>query len=128
MSGLFLAVLAAALTAATLVLWFRWIQRVELGERRWIVNAMLVGVLALAILAFASGVGLGGGLLAGASALLASAYFGLLALAGQSKQAAAVSVGSPLPDFRALDENTEPFELASLRGRPVLLKFFRGHW
>ena len=128
MSGLFLAALAAALTVATLVLWFRWIQRVELGERRWVVNALLVGVLALATLAFASGVGLGGGLLAGASALLASVYFGLLALAGQSKQAAAVSVGSPLPDFRASDENREPFELASLRGRPVLLKFFRGHW
>jgi peroxiredoxin len=37
-------------------------------------------------------------------------------------------VGETLRDFSALDENGERFELASTAGRPVLLKFFRGHW
>jgi len=40
----------------------------------------------------------------------------------------AVRVGGPILDFSAPDENGEPFALASLRGRPYLLKFFRGHW
>lgn len=128
MTGLLFAALAAALTAATVVLWLRLIQRVELGERRWLVNALLAGGIVLGLAAFVQGVGLAGGLLAGSSVLLGSVYFGLLSLAGQSRQAPAFSVGSPLPGFTAPDENGKLFSLSSLRGRPVLLKFFRGHW
>ncbi len=126
--GVLLAVLAAALTATTIVLWFRWIQRVELGRRRWIVNGLLAGAIALGLLAFVQGIGTGAGILAGASVLLGGVYFGLLSLAGQSKQAPAVAVGSPLPEFSAPDQDGRPFTPSSLRGRPVLLKFFRGHW
>ncbi len=126
--GVLLAVLAAALTATTIVLWFRWIQRVALGRRRWIVNGLLAGAIALGLLAFVQGIGTGAGILAGASVLLGGVYFGLLSLAGQSKQAPAVAVGSPLPEFSAPDQDGRPFTLSSLRGRPVLLKFFRGHW
>ena len=37
-------------------------------------------------------------------------------------------VGAPIIDFTALDDRAVPFELGSLRGKPYLLKFFRGHW
>jgi peroxiredoxin len=33
-----------------------------------------------------------------------------------------------LRDFTALDEHGREFALASTAGRPLLLKFFRGHW
>jgi hypothetical protein len=126
--GLLLAGLAAALCSAALVIWLGLIRRVELGERRWIVNATLGVAMALALAAFTQRPGLVGGVLAGVSLLLGALYLGLLALARQSRQAPAVAVGSPLLDFGAPDQDGERFELASLRGRPVLLKFFRGHW
>jgi peroxiredoxin len=39
-----------------------------------------------------------------------------------------VAVGQEAPDFAASDSGGATFRLASLRGAPVLLKFFRGHW
>jgi hypothetical protein len=39
-----------------------------------------------------------------------------------------VNVGDALPVFTALDENGDSFDSSSLAGKPVLLKFFRGHW
>jgi peroxiredoxin len=40
----------------------------------------------------------------------------------------AVEVGSKFIDFTTLDSDGKPFTLSSLEGRPILLKFFRGHW
>jgi len=48
--------------------------------------------------------------------------------AGQSKQIPNVIVGAPLPAFAAPDHEGERFEIESLRGHPVLIKLFRGHW
>ncbi len=39
-----------------------------------------------------------------------------------------VAVGDPLRPFTALTPEGDTFDAASLRGRRVLLKFFRGHW
>lgn len=39
-----------------------------------------------------------------------------------------VKVGDPLRPFTALTPEGTTFDTASLRGRRVLLKFFRGHW
>ena len=39
-----------------------------------------------------------------------------------------VKVGDPLPAFAAVDDHGEPFASESLRGKRVLLKFFRGQW
>jgi len=39
-----------------------------------------------------------------------------------------VSVGDPLRPFTALTPEGDTFDAASLRGKRVLLKFFRGHW
>jgi hypothetical protein len=128
MSGFFLACVAAATVVALMVLWNVIIDRVKMKERRWMLNPMAFVGIALGIAALTREPGIFGGMLAGASILLAVSFVGLGVLAPQSKQTPAVVVGSPLPDFTAPDENGKPFELASLRGRPVLLKFFRGHW
>jgi hypothetical protein len=54
-----------------------------------------------------------------------------LALQTQSRQARltpAVAVGRPIIEFTLPDHEGRPFDLAMLRGKPFLLKFFRGHW
>jgi len=127
-SGLPLAGLAFGLIVSAFVLFQRFIARVEIGRRRWLLNTLVTAAIVSAIAAFAQGVGIAGGLLSGLSLLVGTAYFVLLALAGQSKQPPAFVVGGPLPDFTAPDETGATFDLSSLAGRPVLMKFFRGHW
>jgi cytochrome oxidase Cu insertion factor (SCO1/SenC/PrrC family) len=83
---------------------------------------------AVAVVALLQQPGALGGSLAGVSLFCGVLYTGLLNLAGQSQQVPAVAVGAPLPDFTAPDENGAPFAIADLRGHPVLIKFFRGHW
>ncbi len=39
-----------------------------------------------------------------------------------------IQVGQTIPHFTAIDRHGEPFDSASLAGKPVLVKFFRGHW
>ena len=39
-----------------------------------------------------------------------------------------VRPGQPALNFTALNGRSETFTLSSLSGRPILIKFFRGHW
>lgn len=39
-----------------------------------------------------------------------------------------VAVGDTAPDFTLLDRNGEPVTLSGLRGRRIVLVFYRGHW
>jgi hypothetical protein len=127
-SATVLGFLALLLAVGSTTIWFRRALSVRLPENRtgfvlvWAVSALL-GVIALTQ---------GGGWIAGVPAGLA-VFLGLFCLftvtiSPQQVAADAVVVGEPLRDFSALDENGDTFELASTAGRPVLLKFFRGHW
>jgi cytochrome oxidase Cu insertion factor (SCO1/SenC/PrrC family) len=40
----------------------------------------------------------------------------------------AIQVGDTIPAFSAPDDRGEIFDSARLRGKPVLIKFFRAHW
>jgi peroxiredoxin len=40
----------------------------------------------------------------------------------------ASAVGKPAPDFTLKDQHDKTFRLASLRGKRVLLIFYRGYW
>jgi cytochrome oxidase Cu insertion factor (SCO1/SenC/PrrC family) len=128
MSGDLLGLAAAALVVVTGFIWFRLIGAVRIRKlRAQYVAAMGVGV-ALGIAAFAQGVGALGGV-AATFAILAGSFFVVLRLqSGQDARQPAVKVGEPILDFTAPDDRDEPFELASMRGTPFLLKFFRGHW
>jgi peroxiredoxin len=42
--------------------------------------------------------------------------------------AAAPQVGQAAPDFVLTDDTGAPLQLAGLRGKNVLLVFYRGHW
>ncbi len=123
-----LGLVAGALAIGSIVTWIRLIRAVEIGERRSAVSVVLVVALALGLLSLFGDPGFVGGSFAVLGVVVGGLYFGLLSLARQSQDAPAVAVGSPLPDFTAPDHEGRPFALASLKGHPVLMKFFRGHW
>ncbi|MCA9737648.1 MAG: redoxin domain-containing protein [Gemmatimonadetes bacterium] len=39
-----------------------------------------------------------------------------------------VAVGTPAPDFTLAAYEGDPVRLSDLRGRPIVLVFYRGHW
>ena len=83
-----------------------------------------LGITALAIGTQSLVAGIAAGL-----AIFAGAFFLFsVAIGKQTGGSGQLQVGSPLADFSAPDENNEPFNISSLRGKPILLKFFRGHW
>jgi len=127
-SGTLLGLLAFACAAGYVVLLVRSVRRVDVGARRGALNGLALGAVGFGIAAFLSGPGLLGGVLAGLGTLVGAIFLVLTVQAPQSQQAPAVAVGGRLLDFTAPDENGKPFSLESLHGRPVLIKFFRGHW
>lgn len=129
MSGLLVAGLAFAATAALVAQWMRAMQRVEMGQQLLLLNVLAMIAAVLGIVAFTRAPGFLGGLLASISISIGAVFLVLgFFLSAQSKQAPALAIGSTLLPFTAPDENGKPFELATLDKRPILLKFFRGHW
>ena len=128
MSGDVLGLLGAGVVVATGYGWFRRIEAVRIPRNRGVwFGAMGVGV-ALGVAAFAVGTGLAGGLGAAVAIAAGATFLGLRLQSTQQARVPHVKVGGPILDFTAPDENGSPFDLGSLRGRPFLLKFFRGHW
>jgi len=121
------------LLGAALVLGFgiRWMQLMQRSRIPADVSAYLLASGAGALLglgAFVFGTGIPGGIAAAVALAGGIAFLALYAASGQVRSAPAVRVGGPVLDFTATDDTGAPFALASLRGRPFLLKFFRGHW
>ena len=120
--------LAGALAIGGMIAWFRRVKAVNIPRDRRRFMAIFLAAMAMGIYAIAEGSGWLGGIGAAIAILV-----GVLnaVLRAQSKQAAgvpAVAVGQPILDFTAPDEQGQMFTLASLKGTPFLLKFFRGHW
>lgn len=128
MSGSTLAWVSLAAMVGFVTAWLTMMKRVQIGRGRWLLRLLAGTAIVSALLALTREPGMLGGILAGLSLVVGSAFFFLSSLAGQSRQAPALAVGEPVLEFSATDENGEIFDLASLRGRPILLKFFRGHW
>ena len=52
----------------------------------------------------------------------------LVSTGAQKISGETVNVGDALPSFSIPNDHGDIFDSASLAGKPVLLKFFRGHW
>ena len=128
MSGLSLGVLAIGLFGVALFFWIRLMNGVALDGRRGVLFGLCIGGIALGAAALTREPGWVGGSMAVIAILGGSVWLGLGLLAGQSKQEPMVVVGEPLPAFSAPDHTGTPFDIESLRGHPVLIKLFRGHW
>ncbi len=89
--------------------------------------AMVLGML-LAIMGLVKDPGLLSGM-AAALAILAGGSFLFVTLTSRlPDKLPSAGVGQPAPDFTARDADGKNFTLSSLKGRTVLLKFFRGYW
>lgn len=128
MNGNLFALLAAAILLAFGGRWLMLMRAVRIPADVRPYLAATIAAAVLGVAAFAAGVGPLGGVAAALAIVAGIAFPALYAGSGQSSRPPAVSVGGPVIDFAAGDDAGAPFELASLRGRPFLLKFFRGHW
>lgn len=122
-----LGLLALIVVAATMYNWFQLIERVAIPRRRagWFATFLAgagIGVIAIAQGGFFS-------TLFALPAVIAGLAFPALRLqSAQQPNRPAVAVGERMLAITAPDEEGNAFDLASLTGKPYLLKFFRGHW
>jgi uncharacterized membrane protein YhaH (DUF805 family) len=127
-TGLLAALAALALTLGTGALWFRRMHAVALpSDRTPFVLAMALAA-TLGVGALVHGAGWLGGAIAVVAIVPASVFVLLVAISAQKGSPGAFRLGEPLPDFTAQDDTGQPFRLSSQSGKPLLLKFFRGHW
>ncbi len=119
---------ATALLGTAGLRWLQLMRQVRLpADATAFVLVTTVAVL-LGGVGLAAGAGPAGSVAAGCTIVGGLAFLALFAASGQIAATPAVTVGGPILDFTAADDEGRPFSLAALRGRPVLLKFFRGHW
>lgn len=85
--------------------------------------AVFVGVMALAY-----GVSVIGGIALGISFFIVGMFFIFIMISAMPKVKPGVEVGKPFVDFTTLDSDGNEFILSSLKGKPILLVFYRGHW
>ena len=123
-----LGILAFLMLAGSMAIWFRKIQTVQIPENRsaFVATWAIAGL--LGVTALVQGVGWIGGIPAGIAAFAGIFFTVLFFISPQKVGSDAIQVGARLPAFNAPDEHGEAFGSASLAGKPVLLKFFRGHW
>ena len=88
---------------------------------------MVLGIL-LALMGLVKEPGLLSGM-AAALAILAGGSFLFVTLTSRlPDKLPSAAVGQPAPNFSARDADGKNFTLSSLKGKTVLLKFFRGYW
>jgi peroxiredoxin len=128
MTGDILGLFAGAVIAVAGFRWLRLMRQVRLPDDATPYVVACAVAAALGAGALALGAGVAGGIAAGLAIAGGVAFLALVAASGQARIVPAVAVGGPVLDFVATDDADRPFALASLRGKPFLLKFFRGHW
>jgi hypothetical protein len=127
-SGPVLAVCALLLAIATIAHYARLVRVVQVPLAPRAHQALMASAGLIALAALARGPGWLAGLTAVATLALAALFLFLTTASRLPPAPGTVAVGEPAPLFTADDADGRPFALAGLRGRPLLLKFFRGHW
>jgi outer membrane lipoprotein SlyB len=128
MTGAALGIVAFLLVAGAMGVWVQRIRRVEIpADRRGFV-ACWAGGAVLGLVALTQGPGWVGGIPAGIAAVAGAFFSALVYISPQKAAEDAIQVGESLRPFSATDEDGDDFSISSFAGKPVLLKFFRGHW
>jgi hypothetical protein len=126
--GTLLAVSALVAVVSNLAWYQRKVTTVTAPLRPWREQAIMGLAIFLAGSAFSMRPGVIGYVSGGIAVLLAPLFVLLTFTSGLPQQRPGVVVGGFAPDFCASDADGKEFRLSNLRGSPVLLKFFRGHW
>jgi cytochrome oxidase Cu insertion factor (SCO1/SenC/PrrC family) len=128
MTGTWLGIAAGLLVIGGWTVWMRRMNQVRIPRNRAAFFLVFGAGVVLGVAALVAGAGLVGGLAAALAILGGGMFFGLRLQSSQDRREPAVTVGGPILHFSAPDDAGDVFALSSLRGRPFLLKFFRGHW
>jgi len=120
--------LGFVIAAGTWALWFRRVSAVNIPENRtgFVLTMALAALLGIA--SFARGPGWVGAVAAGLAILLGGFFLFTVAIGAQKGGTGRFRIGEKMPEIRAPADDGQIFEVASLTGNPLLLKFFRGHW
>ena len=119
---------ALGLAVITTALWFRQIEQVTLPENRALFVASWLTALAMAVGAFVARTRWFGAIPALLAIIMGSFFPFSVAISRQEVATTGIQIGQTIPHFKALNQHGELFDSASLDGKPVLMKFFRGHW
>ena len=124
-----LAIVSLALNGAAVAVFLRKFKALRVPRVPWGTYATSGAAAVAAVAALCSNSGSLGAIASGASLFVSIAYIvGTSYFARVPHRTLAALVGKPFLDFEALDGEGRPVRLSSLRGRPILLKFLRGHW
>ncbi len=126
--GTSLGLLAFVVAAATAALWFRQINQVDIPENRTTFVIFFLTAAALGVGAFVARTRWFGGVAAVLAIIIGSFFPFSVAISRQEVAAKTIRMGDTIPAFTAVDDRGELFDSEGLRGHPVLIKFFRGHW
>ena len=126
-TGTKLGLLALVVGVGSMVAWSSQIRAVDIPENRVLFLVAFLSAVALGIAAFVKGTSWVGGIAAVPGILIGLLVPFTIAISAQSA-AEGIQVGETIPHFTSVDDRGEAFDSESLRGRPVLMKFFRAHW
>jgi len=126
--GTMLGLAALAIAGATVALWFRQVNQVDIPENRMLFVSFFFLAAALGVSAFVLGTRWFGGAAAVVAILIGSFLPFTMAISRQEVAENPIRVGDSMPRFTAIDDQGRLFHSDSLYGKPVLIKFFRAHW
>jgi hypothetical protein len=126
--GTSLGLLAFAVAAVTVTLWFRLIDQVDIPENRTAFVVSFLTAAGLGVGSFVARTRWFGGVPAVLAILIGSFLAFTVAISRQEVAPNGIQVGQTIPHFAALDDRGQRFDSQSLDGQVVLMKFFRGHW
>jgi len=126
--GTILGFAALGLAVITLALWFRQIDQVSLPENRTLFVVSYLTALAMGVGAFVARTRWFGAIPALLAIIIGGFFPFSVAISRQEVATTGIQIGQTIPHFTALNRHGESFDSASLDGKPVLMKFFRGHW
>ena len=126
--GTLLGFVGLGIAVLGVIIWFRQVNLVAIpGDRTLFVAAfVLAGVLGVS--SFIVGTRWFGGIAAVLAIIVGSFMPFTIAISPQQVADNPIKVGDIIPQFAALNDAGDRFNSSELAGRPVLIKFFRGHW
>ena len=119
---------ALGVAVITVALWFRQIDQVALPENRTLFVVSYLTALAMGVGAFVARTRWFGAIPALIAIAIGVFVPFTVAISRQEVATTGIQVAQTIPRFTAIDRHGERFDSASLAGKPVLMKFFRGHW
>jgi cytochrome oxidase Cu insertion factor (SCO1/SenC/PrrC family) len=127
-TGSKIALAAFALALGCTVLWFSRAEAVALPANRTLFVLTWGTAVALALFSFFRGVNWYGGIAAVGAIVIGCFLPFTVSISAQEVASDSVQIGDVMPNFAGPTDTGEIFDSAALRGKPVLIKFFRAHW